>query len=91
LAAAPWSGIRRPRIVEVEIVAGEDHAVVGAAARVGTVDGAVEEVLLGWAEERLDVVVELGDDVGNLTEVSIVVWSSVSTSRPPTFFGSQKA
>lgn len=75
--------------VEVEVVVGKDHAVVGAAALLWAVDVAVEEVVLCRAEGRLDVVVELGDDVGDFGEVGVVVWgcTSVCLFLCPFLFG----
>ncbi len=58
--------------VDVEIMVGKDHAAVGGAA-IWPVDVTVEEVVLGRAERGLEVMVELGDDVGDLAQVGVVV------------------
>lgn len=53
------------RNVLVEVVVGKDHAVVDGRVRAGAVHVAVEEVVLGRAEGRFDVVIELGDEIGD--------------------------
>lgn len=57
----------------VEVVVRKDHALVHGRVRAGAVDVAVEEVVRRRAEGCLDVVLELGDDVGDLGEVGVVV------------------
>ena len=53
----------------IEIVVGKNHAAISAVASVGPVDIAVEEIVLGGTEGRLNVVIELGDDVVHLAEI----------------------
>ena len=57
----------------VEVVVGKDHAAVSAAASVGAVDVALEKVVTGGAEGRLDIVVILRHDVVDLAEVGTIV------------------
>jgi hypothetical protein len=64
--------------IEVEVVVGKNHLVVGAGASVGPVDVAVEEVVLGRAKGRFDVKVELREDVVDLGAVGIVVWKQLA-------------
>jgi hypothetical protein len=54
-------------------VVGKNHLVVGAGASIGPVDIAVEEVVVGRAKGRLDIKVELREDVVDLGAVGVVV------------------
>lgn len=77
----------------VEVVVGKDHAVVDGRVGRRAVDVAVEEVVVGRAEGRLDVVVELGDDVRHLAQVGIIVYALERQSGEPSSInvhGSQK-
>lgn len=62
--------------VLVEVVVGKDHTIIYGGIGAGTVDLAVEEVVLGRAEGGFDVVVELGDDIGDFAEIGVVVLGS---------------